>query len=304
MSVTNQTLINFAHEARSNYRNLIPLAGQPDALFAVKNMTLTGQNPDRQLPARLYTPSQQPEQTSYPLVLFLHGGGWISGDLDTHDVLARALALGLNAQVLAVQYRLAPESDGFAQVDDALLGLTWLFEQADSLQGNTRQIVVVGDSAGATLAANLASRLVEDNSAIKLAAQWLMYPAVNFDFATPSMRTYGENKFPDKSFIALARQAYLPADVAENDPRLVPYFSNHAHAVPSIVSLAGEDPLSSAAQEYAQKLIDNNIQCECTVYPGQAHGFIQFYKDKAANPLGEKALRDGLGLLKAWLKGL
>lgn len=304
MSVTNQTLISFANEARANYRSLTPSAGQPDALFAVEDFTLSGQNPARQLPARLYTATEQPEQGRYPLVLFLHGGGWVSGDLDTHDVLARALALGLNAQVLAVQYRLAPESDGFAQVDDALLGLTWLVEQADALQGNTRQIVVVGDSAGATMTANLASRLVEDKSAIKLAALWLMYPVVNFDFTTGSMQTYGDTKFPDKNFMALARQAYLPADVADNDPRLVPYFSKHAHGLPTILSLAGEDPLTSAAQEYAQQLTEQNIPCECTTYPGQAHGFIQYFKDKAANPLGEKALKDGLAILKTWLKGL
>ena len=295
-------LIEFANEWRKNYRDLIPSAGQPDNLFDVKNIEVPTSDSSRTIPSRLYIPTEKPENSLYPLILFVHGGGWVSGDLDTHDVLIRGLSLKFNAVVLSVGYRLLPEYEAIDQINDANDGLKWLFSNASKLNGDVQKIIGIGDSAGGGIIANLSHKLIRENSEIKLKAQWLMYPVVNFNFETPSMQKYGKVNFPTIDYLTFAERCYITEGLTNVDPNIVPFYADHKNIAPTLVSVAGADPLTSASEEYAKNVAQAGVKTELRNYPDSQHGFIQFYKNKAENPLGEKAFEEGAEIIKKWLK--
>lgn len=291
--------LDSALEMRSGYIELSKTAGEPDQLFSVKNFEIPGNKEnERKIPVRLYTATEKPNGEFYPLVLFVHGGGWVAGNLDTHDVLARALSLHLNAVVLSVDYRLAPEVDAIQQNADVKDAFQWLYDHAAQLKGHKSKIICIGDSAGGALVSLLSAGLKNQY----IAAQWLMYPVIDFDVTTESALEYGETYVPTNSAMRIFWESQLPQGYTDQDPRITPLYANIDDLPPTLISMGGLDPLRSSAEAYMQKLKDHGVESEFKYYERAEHGFLQFFKDSVNHPSGQKAFEEGIQQLKAWLK--
>lgn len=289
--------LNFAIGMRDNYNELSKTAGEKDSLFLVRDFEIPDSKNERTIPVRLYIPTEAPKSDFYQLAIFAHGGCWVSGNLDTHDVLNRTLSSDLNAIILAVDYRLAPEVDALQQINDVKEAFLWLYENAEKLGGKKDKILGIGDSAGATLIINVSNTLKVHT----LFALWLIYPVVGFDISTESAKAYGEQYFPTNEVMKISWECQLPEGYSDNNPMISPLFSDIEKSPPTLISVAGLDPLTSTSLRYSQILLDKGIKSEVKYYADAKHGFIQFFKDKITHPLGEKALEEGVNILKNWL---
>jgi acetyl esterase len=206
------------------------------------------------VPARFY--SDGPDDA--PVVLFAHGGGWVMGDLATHDGLCRQLAADSGWAVLAVDYRLAPESPYPAAVDDMERALGWL-RRAD------RPVAVAGDSAGGYLAAVLARRAADAGRPV--AAQVLICPALDPAMTYPELDEYGLNREEMRFFW----QSFAPAGTAPVNPLLM----DPAGMPPAVVVTAELDVLCDEAERYARRLQAAGVPVICTRYQGVNHNFVR-----------------------------
>lgn len=221
-----------------------------------------------EIPARLYTPAGAADPSG--LLVYFHGGGFVIGDLETHDGHCRRLAAGSGCRVLAVDYRLAPEHPFPAGHDDALAATRWAFDHAAELGADPARIAVGGDSAGGNLAASVANDLKED-PAHRPAFQLLLYPGIWPDEETQSRK--------DLDGPVLTRAA-----IAWFDKCLAAIGHPHAHramlgraelagAPPALVVTAGFDPLKDEGRDYAQRLRAAGVEARHVEYPGLVHDF-------------------------------
>ena len=226
----------------------------------------------RRLPGRLYVPTGATADPG-PLLVFFHGGGWIYGDLDSHDAPCRFLAERAGVRVLAVDYRLAPEAPFPAAYDDAVAAYRWVVANAASLGADPARLAVGGDSAGGALSATTAIEAAR--AGLPLAFQLLIYPGTDFTATEGSRRTFGEGFYLTQGFMDLARDTYLPPGTPLDDPRASPL---HAEVPPGLapacVVTAGFDPLRDEGEAYARKLADAGVEVELTRFPDQIHGFL------------------------------
>lgn len=234
------------------------------------------------------------------MVLFLHGGGWVSGDLETHEVLARAMCNEARAILVYIDYRLAPEFPFPAGLEDAWSALQWMTEHAAASGGDPKRIAVAGDSAGGNLAAALA-HLSRDSGEIKLVASWLMYPVLSYKMETRSWQTLGDRYFPTKTVNTRAIQAYIPENIDPEIAIISPLAGKLENLPPTLIQVGEYDPLRDESMLYGEALKNAGIDTEALVYKGQQHGFLQFYKDKFQHSAGEIALKKGVDFLKAYL---
>lgn len=220
---------------------------------------------------RLYRPNAQRDLS---LLVFFHGGGWVLGDLESHDLLCRRLALAGKTNVLAVDYRLAPENKFPSAVEDAIEAVDWAFAHAGELQVNVARIMVGGDSAGGNLAAVVAHER-RNNNKPRLACQILIYPATDLACASPSYQI-AEDGFPVLgSTMIWFRDHYLAERFQEEDWRASPLrASDFSDLPPAYVLTAGYDPLSDEGRAYANKLVNSDVSVVHHHYPGQIHGFL------------------------------
>lgn len=251
---------------------LIARAGtvpEDDAVAAEDVMVSGG---DGEVPARLYRPSGLRERLN-PLILYFHGGGFVTGDLDSHDWSARALARRTGAIVLSVGYRLAPEHGFPAAHDDAWAAWNWLSRQAHRLGGDPRQVAVAGEDAGANLAAYVAV-LARDQGGHQPVHQALIHPMADTDLSRPS---YGEAlRARPIGFAAMRwRLRHLLADgVPEDEPRLqLARRTDLAGLAPASIVLAGIDPLRSEGEALAAALHQAGVPVNCWSYDGVTQGF-------------------------------
>lgn len=289
-----------AQEMRTSYRAMIPSAGTPDPVQDVQNILIPATEPTREIPARLYKPLGADYSQKLPMVLFIHGGGFVSGDLDTHDVLIRAICNGAQAIVVSVDYRLAPEHPFPAALEDIYTTLTWMVTNADQFGGDIGRIAVAGDSAGGSLSATLAV-LVRDIGEFKLSAQWLIYPQISGKMDTNSWHELGETHFPSKYVNATVLKAYTARLSSPYIPLAMALWADHKNLPPALLQVGKFDPLHDENVLYADVLTQAGVDAEAIVYPQQAHGFIQFYKDKASHSRGKEALEVGLAFLNRHL---
>ena len=231
------------------------------------------------IPVRIYWPPNPAEVS--PIVVFFHGGGFCLGDLDTHDHVARAHAVGAEAIVVSVDYRLAPEHPYPAGVNDSWAAVQWVGEHAAELGGDPNRIAVAGDSAGGNLAAVMAV-LARDNSGPELAFQLLWYPVVTADLSLPS---HTENAFApilDREVIDAFMTWYLPADVDLTNPSVLPITLAPANAAdlsglpPAFVGIAEHDPLRDDGARYAEMLNAAGVPAELSNEPTLVHGYASF----------------------------
>jgi acetyl esterase len=229
--------------------------------------------PDRVLSARLYRPRNV---QSRGVTVFFHGGGFVIGNLDTHDHVCRDLCAGSGAAVIAIDYRLAPEHRFPAAVDDSLAAVRWVEQHADELSIDPACIVVAGDSAGGNLAAVTALR-IRDEGGPALRAQVLVYPVT--DYHTPPTRSYIENQ----SGYSLTRAAmirfwddYLANERDVSSPNCCPLRAPSLAGLPRTLIVTAEfDPLRDEGEAYANRLFDGGVRTTLWRYDGLIHGFFR-----------------------------
>jgi acetyl esterase len=221
------------------------------------------------LPARLYVPADAPQRG--PLLVFLHGGGFWCGDLDTHDAVCRFLAEQAGIRVLSVGYRLAPEHQFPAAHDDAVAAYAWTVEHATELGGDPGRLGVGGDSAGGNLAAGVAIEAARQGW--PCAVQLLVYPATQARRTTRSAQLFSRGFYLTQGFMDRADSSYSP-DVPADDPRLSPLQAELPGGLaPALVYTAGFDPLRDEGEAYAEKLVAAGVDTQLTRFDDQIHGF-------------------------------
>ncbi|WP_372719004.1 alpha/beta hydrolase [Immundisolibacter sp.] len=244
-------------------------AGPSTPLAQVRDLTLPG--PGGALKARLYHP-----QTTGTLagLVFFHGGGWVIGDLDSHDDLCRDLAAQAGCGVLAVDYRLAPEQRFPAAAQDAIAATAWAATHADELGFDPTRLAVGGDSAGGNLAAVVAIA-ARDSGNAPLRAQLLMYPVTDMSrLDGESYRACGEGYGLTAGAMSWFRDHYLASPEAARDPQVSPLLaSDLAGLPPALVVTAEFDVLRSEGEAYARRLGQAGVTTRLVRYPGMIHGF-------------------------------
>ena len=260
------------------------------------DITLPGAAGDR--PARLYVPAGRDSNAAQPTLLYLHGGGWVQGGIDTHDGLCGALCEQAGIRVISFDYRLAPEHPFPAAPNDVLACYRGLLADAANLHIRPDQLAVGGDSAGGNLTACLMHDLIEAKLPLP-AAQLLIYPGVDGRLTSQSMRDLRDQPLLPVSRIDWYLSLYLPTGQDRNDPRVSPLLSqNLSGQPPALIIGGGHDPLWDDALSYAEALQDAGVQTDLLTYPGQVHAFVSLTK---VIPQGRNAIQKTARWLKAAL---
>jgi acetyl esterase len=246
--------------------------------------------------ARLYAPKSAP--TPGPGLVYYHGGGWVIGDLETHDGVCRQLAHASGVRVLSVDYRLAPEHPFPASYDDAVASANWAFEHAAEIGFDPARIAVGGDSAGGNLSAAVAIAL-RDAGRHRLAFQMLLYPVTQTDRTTDSLRDLADGYFLTKAGMDWFIDSLFAQGGERSDPRVsVLNASSHAGLAPAFVATAGFDPLKDEGRDYAEKLKAAGVPTEHKHYPSFIHGF---YQMAGLSPAAAEAVKEAAAKVKAAL---
>ena len=250
------------------------------------------------IPARIYTPTKLRQSGGLsPCLVFFHGGGWVIGDLDSHDVVCRKLAHESELIVISVDYRLAPEHKFPAAVDDAIAATKWVAANAKQLGIDASRLMVGGDSAGGNLAA-VVSLAARDGNGPKIAGQVLIYPATDFAMKHPSHSEPETSILLTHTVIRWFRDHYLNGAADGQDWRASPALAKTlAGLPPAYVLTAGADPLRDEGNEYAARLKDAGVAVTTRTFPGQFHGFFTMGK---LLPQANVAASE----IAAWLKAL
>jgi acetyl esterase len=281
-------------EARANMRNLTSLRTSVDELPRIENRKLPG--PHGEIPVRIFAPSTAP---GLPVLVYFHGGGWVLGDLDTHDGTCRTLAKLIDGIVVSVDYRLAPEHKFPVPFDDCYAAATWTVENASSIGGDPRRVAVGGDSAGGNLTACVALK-ARDQGKPRLVHQLLVYPVTDARFDTASYRDNAEGYFLTRADMEWFWNHYLakPDDAA--NPYAAPLRSTDLRGLPSATIITAEyDPLRDEGEAYGKKLKEGGVPVDVKRYDGVIHGFFSMgdvvAKGKVAMQHAADALRKAFG---------
>ncbi len=229
------------------------------------------------VPVRVYTPA---EAESYGVLVYLHGGAFFLGSLDSHDHVARALAAETGCKVVSVGYRLAPENPFPAGLADCYAVVRWVADGGDGLAWNHETLALAGDSSGANFVAAVAA-LAHDDGLEAITHQILYYPSLDLDFDPqryPSLREnavgYGLETAGLKPFNAF----YLGTGADPDDPRVSPIKREDLSGLPPALILTGEfDPMRDEGELYGQRLTDAGVRATVTRYEGVGHGFVQHF---------------------------
>jgi acetyl esterase len=235
-----------------------------------RDLTVPGPDGDP-LPARLYVPRGTIGPS--PLLFFVHGGGWVYGDLESYDGVCRYLTEQAGVRVLAVEYRRAPEHRYPAALDDCFAAYSWVREHAVDLGADPARIAIGGDSAGGNLSIAVCLR-ARDQGVPQPVAQMLVYPATDFSQRLPSRATFGEGFYLSKEFMDRCEAAYVGPDTDTADPTLSPLQAKDLSGLaPAYVATAGFDPLRDEGEAFARRVADDGGQVELRRHAGLIHGF-------------------------------
>jgi len=276
--------------ARADIRaNVQRMPGSPTPVHRVEDRKLPGAAVD--VPVRVYWPRATTAGERLPIVVYYHGGGWVIGDLDTHDAIARYFCAHADVIVMNVDYRLAPEHKFPAAVEDCYLAACWAADHGADLGGDPSRIAVAGDSAGGNLA-TVVCQLAKTNRRPAIAFQALAYPVTDLD----ATRTYDSRadcgggdyflSMRDMEWFASLYLKNVRSDAA--DPRVSPLVSQDlAGLPPALVLTAGFDPLRDEGRAYADRLAAAGIPVEYRCFEGTIHAFLSF---APLIPVGEEGL--------------
>ncbi|MGN6250667.1 MAG: alpha/beta hydrolase [Marmoricola sp.] len=279
-------------EARAGFRTLTVDMRPPESVVpvaAVEETTVAGA--DGELPARVYRPEAD---GPVPTVVLFHGGGFVIGDLDTHDNMARLICAGTGAVVVSVDYRLAPEHPFPAAALDAIAATRDVHRRLADLGGND-VLAVAGDSAGGNLSAVAAQQVPE------VRAQFLIYPATDMSGDWPSREENAAGYFLDLPTMLWFGGQYVPEGTDPADPTLSPITGRLEGLAPAVVVTAELDPLRDEGNAYADRLAAAGVEVVQRTYPGMIHGFF----DMGAWSEGARAaVEESIALFATLLRSL
>jgi acetyl esterase len=281
-------------EARERARSMIDPEAFPEYDGRIEDRSLPG--PAGDIPVRVFTPAGD---GPFPVVVYFHGGGFVLGDLDTHEAGCRLLSKLSGAIVVSVDYRLAPEHKFPAAVEDCLAATRWAGEHAAELNGDPERLAVAGDSAGGNLATVVALR-IRDEGGPKLSGQLLIYPvADHYDPGTPSYTSNAEGYFLTREGMKWFLDHYLDAGVEEVHPHAAPLRAGDLSGLPPAYVITAEfDPLRDEGDRYAERLQQAGVDTVHRPCAGMIHGFYTFVGvvDRSEEVVGDSCrwLRDVL----------
>lgn len=281
-------------ESRRRFRDLPRREVHPDV--RTEGRTIDG--PAGPIPIRVYWPPNDSE--ALPVVLFIHGGGWSVGDLDTYDGDARNHAVGSGAVVVSVDYRLAPEHPYPAAVEDAWAATQWVAAHAGELGADPDRLAVAGDSAGGNLAAVVA-QLARDAGGPAIRFQLLWYPATTWDTSLPSFAENANAPLLDDSAVKGFSRWYVgDFDLSDMPATLAPARAkNLAGLPPAYVAVAGNDPLRDDGARYAELLAASGVPAELHNAQTLIHGYLGY---AGVVPAATDAMERGLSALREALQ--
>jgi acetyl esterase len=261
-----------AEEGRQAFVGLMQLAGPKDVpIGKVENISTKGIYGN--VPLRIYSPVAAGSD-SLPVLIYFHGGGFVIGDLDTHDGLCRMFANDAGCRVVAVHYRLAPENKYPAAVNDAFSALAWVVVNASELGIDPNRVAVGGDSAGGALAAIMA-QMAKEKGGPKLALQMLLFPVTQIGGETRSLKEFAVGYFLEKNTLDWFFGHYLPAGADKANTWVSPLASTSLQGLPpAFVMLGGFDPLHDEGEMYAAKLREAGVPVTLADYSDMVHCFI------------------------------
>lgn len=282
--------------ARARFRDLPRQPILPEV--TARDLVLDG--PGGALTIRVYTPPSS--GAALPVVLYFHGGGFAVGDLDTHDGTARQHAVGADAVVVSVDYRLAPEHPHPAAVDDAWAATAWVASHAPELGADASRLAVAGDSAGGNLAAVMA-QLARDDAGVDIAFQLLWYPTVLWDNTLPSFIENAQAPILDLRAVE-AFSAWYAGALDVTDPDAIPTTLAPGRATdftglpPAYIAVAGHDPLRDDGIGYAERLSAAGVSVTLDHAETLVHGYLGY---AGIVPATTEAMNRGLTALRAAL---
>lgn len=245
---------------------------RPLPMARVEPRQIPGQD-GNQIPARFYLPHGLSPQEPAPLLIYFHGGGWVIGDLDTHDGVCRFLAANAGVAVLAVDYRLSPEHPFPAPVEDAWSAFAWAAANAGELGIDPQRIALGGDSAGANLSA-VVSLLALAGGGPMPAMQLLIYPPTDAAADFPSRLLFADGFMLTKADMDNFEGHYLPPQVDKTDPRVSILLAPDLEGLPpAYVTTAGFDPLRDEGEAYGLRMREAGVRVALRRHPGLIHGF-------------------------------
>jgi acetyl esterase len=285
-----------APAARMMFAAIMEMTGPKDVpIGKVANLTCPG--PGGDIPLRIYTPVAAAAET-LPALLFFHGGGFVIGNIDTHDGLCRILANEAGVRVIAVDYRLAPEHKYPAAIEDAYAALAYVEANAAQLGVDANRLAVGGDSAGGAISAVL-TQMTKEKGGPSIAFQLLFFPVTQIGEETTSLKNYAEGFVLERAGLEWFYKNYVPAGADRKDPAISPLYGSVEGLPPAYLTVAEFDPLHDEGLEYGRKLKAAGVPCEIVDYPGLVHDFIYF---QSVLPQAAVALKAAAQALKKALK--
>jgi acetyl esterase len=281
--------------AQRRYEAQVVAARPRIAMARVEEIEIPG--PAGAIPARLYVPPS-PAAEPLPLLVYFHGGGWVIGDLETHEAPCRFLAANSGAQVLAVDYRLAPEHPFPAAVEDACAAYAWATGYPGDPPVAANWVAVGGDSAGANLAAAVCLQ-ARDGNMPPPAMQLLIYPVTDCSRELPSRHMFREGFLLTRRDMDYFEDRYLPPGTDRDDPRVtVLQAADLSNLPPAYIATAGFDPLRDEGEAYAERLRKAGVQVALRRHPGLVHTFANL---TAICPSARAAMLEACGALRMGL---
>jgi len=281
-------------QRRSGLTALMNLGRTHIAVAQVSDRALPG--PAGSVPVRSYSPIDALD--ALPGLVYFHGGGLVAGSIETHDAIARALAMSGGCRVLSVEYRLAPEHPFPAALQDCLAAIQYIAANAAEFHLDAARLGIAGDSAGATLAAATCQTLARLGGP-SLILQLLICPILDYSRATPSRLELASGYLVDQATLDHDLMHYLPPGADPADPRVSPLLAAHLGGLPkTIVHTAEFDPLRDEGRNYFERLAREGVEVSYTCHPGMIH---LFYGLGAVIPYARKAFEQiGAQLRAAW----
>src|SRR5579859_3762104 len=278
--------------ARQAVLALPTLGGEPDPVARAEDRTIPG--PQGAIPLRIYTP----EGTGpFPILVFLHGGGWVAGSIDTHDRVCRSLTRSAECVTVAVDYRLAPEHKFPAPLEDCYAAAQWVADNSAAINADPARMAVGGDSSGGNLAAAVAL-MARDRGGPQLVYQLLLYPVTDYyEPGTASYREYAEGYFITRNDMIWLWNHYLASAQDSGGPYAWPLQAEDLGGLPPAMVITAEfDPMRDEGEMYAARLKAAAVPVRHTRYQGMIHGFASF---AGVVDLAKRALADASAGLRS-----